>query len=94
MKTKTTVTIDPAGRFVLPKWIRSKFDFSAGQKIKLTEIENGIILTPELPKKRSFIKNGRILTIDTGAEKATEIDFNVEKSREQNINKLINENWH
>ena len=94
MKTKTTVTIDSAGRFVLPKWIRTKFDFSTGQKIKLTEIESGIILTPELPDKRNFIKNGCILTIDTGAGKAAESDFNVEKFREQNIDKLINENWH
>jgi len=47
---KNIATIDSAGRFVLPKWIRDKFDFNPGQKIKLTETEIGIIIAP-VPQK-------------------------------------------
>ncbi len=91
---KNITTIDSAGRFVLPKWIRDKFDFNSGQKIKLTETESGIFIAPVLPKKRKYIKNGLILSIDTGSGQASNSDFNIENFREKNINDLIDENWH
>ena len=91
---KNITTIDSAGRFVLPKWIRDKFDFNPGQKIKLIETEIGIVIAPVLPKKRKYIKNGLILSIDTGSGEASNFDFDIENYRKKNINDSIDENWH
>jgi|GEM_PF-1345866 len=91
---KTTVTIDSAGRFVVPKWIRAKFELNPGQKIKLIETENGIIISPDLPKNRKFVKKGKILAFDTGGKQASKSDFDIDKFRNQDIDKLIYENWH
>ena len=91
---KNIATIDSAGRFVVPKWMRNKFEFIPGQKIKLTEFENGILISAALPKKREFVKKGQILTIDTGGGSASPSDFDIDKYRDQKIDKLIYENWH
>ncbi len=91
---KNIATIDSSGRFVVPKWMRNKFEFTPGQKIELTELENGILISTALPKKREFVKKGQILTIDTGEGSASPSDFDIDKCRDQKINKLIYENWH
>ena len=91
---KNIATIDSAGRFVVPKWMRSKFEFTPGQKIELTEFENGILISPTLPQKREFLKKGQILTINTGDSLGSLSDFDIDKYRDQKIDKLIYENWH
>lgn len=57
---KSTIQIDHAGRLVLPKVVRKRFNLSAGDKLTVSADENGIHLEPvaaagELVRKGSML---------------------------------------
>ena len=54
----TTVTIDKAGRIVLPKPVRDKFRLSPGDSLELEISEGRIILRPARGKGRMYKKQG------------------------------------
>ena len=59
---KTITRIDSAGRLVIPKELRKRYEFESGQRIRIFPGAEGV---PERSNRR-FIKCGPILTIDLG----------------------------
>jgi len=43
----STVTIDEAGRLVIPQAVRMRLSLHAGSRLRLTERDNQIVLEPE-----------------------------------------------
>ena len=52
------ITIDKAGRIVLPKRIRERFDLRAGTKLELEERQEGLILKPAEQNPSMVRRNG------------------------------------
>ncbi|MCG8481534.1 MAG: AbrB/MazE/SpoVT family DNA-binding domain-containing protein [Spirochaetales bacterium] len=71
MSRKTS--IDSAGRLVIPKEFRDRYGFREGEPIEIIAVPDGITLIPSR-SERKIVKRGRVVAIDTGAERApTEI---------------------
>ncbi len=58
-----TITIDAAGRCVLPKSIRERLHLSAGAKLKAELIADKIELTPEPASEVRTVRNGKRLVL-------------------------------
>lgn len=58
------ITIDKAGRIVLPKQIRDRFRLRAGARLELKEAPQGFILRPVKPTPSMIQENG--LWVHTG----------------------------
>jgi len=63
----STITIDAAGRFVLPKSMRERLNLHAGSKLKADIVADKIELTPEVEKGVKLVRKGRRLVV-TGLE--------------------------
>ena len=56
-----TLTIDKAGRVVLPKPVRDALQIGAGDTLELESSEDLILLRPARGKARIFKKNGMLV---------------------------------
>jgi AbrB family looped-hinge helix DNA binding protein len=63
-----TITIDIAGRLVLPKAMRDRLHLRAGSKLKADVIADKIELTPEPDESVRLVRRGKLLVI-TGMKK-------------------------
>ena len=54
----TTLTLDKAGRVVLPKPVRDELQLAAGDSLELESSEDRIILRPARGKARMYKKQG------------------------------------
>jgi AbrB family looped-hinge helix DNA binding protein len=88
---KTITQIDASGRLVIPKELRERYGFEAGQQIRLIPGADGLTLVPERTHRR-FIKRGPILTIDTGIGTASLEVFDVSALRRAHLRAKGNEN--
>ena len=61
-----TITIDNAGRLVLPKAMRDRLHLSAGSKLKADVIADKIELTPEPDADVRIERRGKLLVIVGG----------------------------
>lgn len=61
----TTLTIDKAGRVVLPKPVRDELQLSAGDSLELHSSEQEIVLRPTRGKGRMYKKQG-VWVFDSG----------------------------
>jgi len=61
----TTVTIDKAGRIVLPKPVREELQLTAGDSLELESTEDRVVLRPARPKGRLYKKRG-VWVFDSG----------------------------
>ena len=61
-----TITIDTAGRLVLPKAMRDRLHLSAGSKLKADLIADKIELTPEPDADVRIERRGKLLVIVGG----------------------------
>ena len=61
-----TLTIDKAGRVVLPKPVRDALQISPGDSLELESSEDHIILRPATGKGRMYKKQG-VWVFDSGA---------------------------
>ena len=61
----TTLTIDKAGRVVLPKPVREELQLGAGDSLELESSEDRIILRPARGKGRMYKKRG-VWVFDSG----------------------------
>src|SRR5712664_1507348 len=62
----TTLTLDKAGRIVLPKPVRDQLQLEPGQSLELESSGDKIILRPARRKARMY-KKGGIWVLHTGA---------------------------
>jgi AbrB family looped-hinge helix DNA binding protein len=69
-----TLTIDKAGRVVLPKPVRDALQISPGDSLELEASEDHIILRPAPSKGRIFKKEG-IWVFDSGPGASTTTDL-------------------
>ena len=68
------LTIDKAGRVVIPKKVRDHFGIGAGDSMKLTTDERGVRLEPEEPPTRIYMKNGLPVCRGTGTITSEEVE--------------------
>jgi AbrB family looped-hinge helix DNA binding protein len=63
----STITMDAAGRVVLPAQIRKKLHLQAGSKLRLDIVADRLELTPE-PEETARVtrKGGRLVLAETG----------------------------
>ena len=63
-----TITIDKAGRIVLPKPLRERFKLEGGAKLRVESVGDHLELTPvELSKATTLVeKNGLLVVAATG----------------------------
>jgi AbrB family looped-hinge helix DNA binding protein len=79
--SKDVIQVDRAGRVVLPKPIRKRFNLLPGDKLKLTADHSGIRLEPQ-DTTGKLIRKGRVLVF-TG-------DFN-ERITDEAIQRMLEE---
>ena len=65
-----TISIDQAGRLVLPKAIRDRFNLSGGSKLELQTVGDHVELKPVAPENSVELieKNGRLIISAEGVE--------------------------
>jgi AbrB family looped-hinge helix DNA binding protein len=76
--------IDSAGRIVIPKKLRDRYGLEKGRVVSIVPLPDGISILPELAARR-FIKQGPILSIDTGSGIAPLESFDVEQLRNEQL---------
>ena len=82
-----TITIDAAGRFVLPKAMRDRLHLSAGSKLKADIIADKIELTPEPTEGVKLVKKGKLLVI-TGTRPTTGAVEAIHADREERMEQI------
>ena len=55
-----TLTIDKAGRVILPKPVRERFGLHAGSELEMQETTEGVLLTPG-DRKPALVRKGRFV---------------------------------
>ena len=90
MNGTVTVTIDKAGRIVVPKQVREELHLSPGDELDLEASDDGIHLRPSRNKPRLIRENG-MWVIDTGGPVITAEMVNaiIRKGREERINRIL-----
>jgi AbrB family looped-hinge helix DNA binding protein len=83
-----TLTIDPAGRIVLPKPIRDRLGLGAGTKLELTELSEGLLLR-RLEQRPSLVREGPFLIHQGSAPPGFDSVTAVEEQREERIHSLF-----
>lgn len=83
-----TISIDQAGRLVLPKKLRERFNLVGGSKLRVESIGDHLELTPvqERPETRLERKNGLLVIPPTG--KPFDAVEAIQQSREDRENDL------
>ena len=76
--------IDSAGRIVIPKELRDRYGLKKGRVVSIVPLADGISIVPELSERR-FIRNGPLLSIDTGSAAASLADFDVDRVRDEHL---------
>jgi AbrB family looped-hinge helix DNA binding protein len=85
----TILTMDKAGRLVLPKPIRDKFRLSAGDSLELESSDQEIVLRPVRPTVGMRKRDG-IWVFDTGSPISAEsMDETILKLREERTESIL-----
>jgi AbrB family looped-hinge helix DNA binding protein len=87
--TMNTITIDKAGRIVVPKPIREELQLSAGDSLELERSDDRIIIRPARSKSRMYKKRG-IWVLHTGKPlRANVIEETIRKVREEREQEFV-----
>jgi AbrB family looped-hinge helix DNA binding protein len=76
-----TVTIDAAGRLVLPKAFRDRLHLEAGTKLRASIVADRIELTPEADERIRVVRKGKRLVI-AGGNRPADIVAAIKSDRE------------
>lgn len=75
-----SVTIDEAGRLVIPKPLRERFGLTAGTRLHIEAEEGRLLLSPERPGPRLVERDG-FLVLDLPVEGPLHVDHRDERDR-------------
>src|SRR5271157_3772940 len=78
----TTISIDRAGRLVLPKPVRQQLQLEPGESLELESFEDHIVLRPMRGNATAYKKQG-IWVFRTGPLKASVVDETIRKVRKE-----------
>jgi len=79
-----TITIDSAGRFVLPKAMRDQLHLTAGSRLKADLVADKIELTPEPATNVKLVKRGK-LTVISGSRPVGQVAEALREDREERM---------
>lgn len=68
-----SVTIDAAGRLVVPKAVRDRLRLTAGTRLFVTTEDGRLVLSPERREPRLVERDG-FLVLDLGLESPADVD--------------------
>lgn len=80
------ITIDAAGRLVIPKAVRDRLGLRAGTVLRLHEEEGRLVLSTERPEP-SLVDRGGFLAVELGPEVRDSLDHR--SSRDARIGSLV-----
>jgi AbrB family looped-hinge helix DNA binding protein len=86
---ETTVTIDKAGRVVIPKKARDRLGIGAGQSLTFKADERGFWLEPQESSVQVYMKNGLLVARGKGTITAEEIEV----ERQQMYRERLERAW-
>jgi AbrB family looped-hinge helix DNA binding protein len=87
---RATVTIDKAGRLVLPKAMRDALHLKPGSSLEVEQRDDEVVLRPPQPEAELIYKNGVPVLRRRGGEPITMSTVEmVERDRENRIQTLI-----
>jgi AbrB family looped-hinge helix DNA binding protein len=82
-----TLTLDKAGRIVVPKPLRDRLGLRAGMKLEVTESPEGLVLKPASEKPAMLLEDG--FWVHQGvAPKGFDWDKFIEEQREERHRKV------
>ncbi|MGB9030161.1 MAG: AbrB/MazE/SpoVT family DNA-binding domain-containing protein [Acidobacteriaceae bacterium] len=87
-----TITIDKAGRVVVPRKFREALQIKPGDELEIEASEEGLHLRPRHNRSRMFRKNG-MWVIDTGGGPLTSemVNETIHRIREERARRILGE---
>lgn len=83
-----TITIDKAGRVVVPKPVRDRLGLEPGTELELTEWRDGVLLRPR-SEHPSLVKVGRVWVHQGEPQGDLDIKASIKREREDRIRHLM-----
>jgi AbrB family looped-hinge helix DNA binding protein len=81
-----TLTVDKAGRVILPKPVRDRLGLHAGSNLELEETPDGVVLKP-VARRPSLVKKGSFWVHTGELPSAYDITKAIDEDREERIRK-------
>ena len=72
---EATITIDAAGRLVIPKPLRERLNIGAGSRLHVTVRDGQLILAPDRPEPRLIERDG-FFVVDLDIDDPVSLDTN------------------
>ncbi|MFZ3265917.1 MAG: AbrB/MazE/SpoVT family DNA-binding domain-containing protein [Terriglobales bacterium] len=83
-----TISVDRAGRLVLPKPVREQLQLEPGQSLEMESFEDHVVLRPVRGKAKAYKKRG-ILVFRTGPLKASVVNETIRKVRRERERQIM-----
>jgi AbrB family looped-hinge helix DNA binding protein len=80
------ITIDAAGRLVIPKSVRDRLGLRPGSRLQIREEDGQIVLRPERSEP-ALVDRGGFLAVDIGSSDAADLDHR--RGREERLAALV-----
>ena len=84
------ITIDRAGRVVVPKTLRDRFNLTAGTELEIKAVGDGLTLR-RMGAETSLVRKHGILVHHGGARAALDVGEFIRAEREARIRRLTND---
>ena len=84
-----TVTIDKAGRVVVPKPVRDRLGLQAGTQLELSEVQDGLLLKP-IVREPSLIEIEGVWVHQGEPQGQVDVTALINQEREDRIRRLMN----
>jgi AbrB family looped-hinge helix DNA binding protein len=83
-----TISIDRAGRLVLPKPVREQLQLEPGESLEMESFEDHVVLRPIRGKAVAYKKDG-ILVFRTGPLKASVVEETIRRVRKERESQIL-----
>jgi AbrB family looped-hinge helix DNA binding protein len=91
MDRSITITIDKAGRLVLPREVRNRLHLQAGDRLEILPEEDAIRMRP-VREEATVSRTGWLLVVDPPrVGEVTDIEAWIEQDRKQRAERLLGE---
>ena len=81
-----TVTIDKAGRVIVPKKVRERLGLTGGDKLTMDVVGAKIELEPQVDETKVETRNGRRVIVGTGD---VDVVKAIEATREEQVERIL-----